>query len=326
MADVLRIATFNLENLDDRDDLKPSLADRIPVLRPQLEWLAADVLCLQEVNGQPHEKHAQRGLEALDRLIEGTSYAGFHRAMTTSPSGVAMDVHNLVILSRHPIVEARQVRHEVVPAPSYRMVTAEPPAEEPVPVEWDRPALHVKIDVDGEALHVFNLHLRAPRASFVPGQKIDAARWRTMRGWAEGFFIASMKRTGQACEVRMLIEELFEHDETVRVAVCGDMNAEAFEMPVRLIRGDMSDTRAPELARRVLVPAEDRVPEDRRYSITHAGRHAMYDHILVSATLSDRLRSVAVDNETLLDEVGDVGDQAVPQSFHAPLVAEFTWP
>src|SRR5690606_41870166 len=169
MADVLRIATFNLENLDDRDDLKPSLADRIPVLRPQLEWLAADVLCRQEVNGQPHEKHGQRGLDALDRLIEGTSYAGFHRAMTTSPSGGAMDVHNLVILSRFPIVEHRQVRHEVVPAPSYRMVTAEPPAEDAAPVEWDRPALHARIDVDGEALHIVNLHLRAPRASFVPG-------------------------------------------------------------------------------------------------------------------------------------------------------------
>lgn len=326
MAGCLRIATFNVENLDDRDGLEPSLAERIPVLRPQLERLAADVLCLQEVHGQPHEKHAERGLEALDRLIEDTGYAGFERAMTTSPSGGAMDVHNLVILSRFPIVEHRQVRHEVVPAPSYRMVTAEPPAEDAAPVEWDRPALHARIDVDGEALHIVNLHLRAPRASFVPGQKKDARRWRTMRGWAEGFFIASMKRTGQACEVRMLVEELFERDETVRVAVCGDMNAETFEMPVRLIRGDMSDTQAPDLARRVLVPAEDLVPEARRYSIAHAGRRAMYDHILVSATLSDRLRRAEVDNEELLDEVDDVGDEPVPQSLHAPLVAEFTWP
>jgi len=33
----LRIATFNLENLDDKPAQKPSLGDRIAVLRPQLE-------------------------------------------------------------------------------------------------------------------------------------------------------------------------------------------------------------------------------------------------------------------------------------------------
>ncbi len=47
-----RIAAFNLENLDDRPDLDPPLDERIALLRPQLLRLAADVLCLQEVNGQ----------------------------------------------------------------------------------------------------------------------------------------------------------------------------------------------------------------------------------------------------------------------------------
>ena len=51
----LRIASFNLENLDDRPDEQPSLADRIAVMRPQLVRLRADVLCLQEVNGQESE-------------------------------------------------------------------------------------------------------------------------------------------------------------------------------------------------------------------------------------------------------------------------------
>lgn len=325
MAGSLRIATFNIENLDDREGMLPPLADRIPVLRPQLERLRADILCLQEVNGQPHDKHAERGLAALDRVLEGTAYAGFERAVTASPSGGAMDVHNLVILSRFPIVERRQVRHEIVPAPSYRMVTAEPPAEEPEPVEWDRPALHARIRVGEETLDVVNLHLRAPRASFVPGQKEDATRWRSMRGWAEGFFLASVKRTGQACEVRMLVEELFDRDAAALIAVCGDMNAEAHEMPVRLIRGDTSDTSADALAARVLIPAEDRVPEDRRYSIVHSGRRAMYDHILVSPMLADRLDGVHVNNDGLLDEVAEATAEAPPpQSFHAPLVAGFT--
>ena len=41
----LRIATFNLMNLDDRRDRIPSLEDRIPILRPQLVRLDADILC-----------------------------------------------------------------------------------------------------------------------------------------------------------------------------------------------------------------------------------------------------------------------------------------
>lgn len=48
----LRIATFNLENLDDKPDEKPTLDERIAVMRPQLIRLNADTLCLHEVNGQ----------------------------------------------------------------------------------------------------------------------------------------------------------------------------------------------------------------------------------------------------------------------------------
>ena len=48
----MRLATFNLENLDDAPDGAPPLAERLRILRPQLERLAADVLCLQEVNAQ----------------------------------------------------------------------------------------------------------------------------------------------------------------------------------------------------------------------------------------------------------------------------------
>ena len=65
----MRIATFNLENLDgdlsNPETLKkaPSLATRIQILKPQLMRLRADVLCLQEVNGQD----VQGGGRKLDR-------------------------------------------------------------------------------------------------------------------------------------------------------------------------------------------------------------------------------------------------------------------
>lgn len=68
----LRIATFNMENLDDKEgDRNPSLDERIAVMRLQIWRIDADVLCLQEVNGQEEEGHPRR-LLALDLLFQDT--------------------------------------------------------------------------------------------------------------------------------------------------------------------------------------------------------------------------------------------------------------
>lgn len=80
-----RLATFNLENLDDAPASVPRLAERIAELRPQILRLDADILFLQEVNGQP--ARGPRTLAALDALLDGTPLATFHRAATASPSG-----------------------------------------------------------------------------------------------------------------------------------------------------------------------------------------------------------------------------------------------
>ena len=68
MARVLRIATFNLENLDDKPGLIPGIDERSRILRPQLLRLNADVLCLQEVNAQQAVRHGPRELRALDKV------------------------------------------------------------------------------------------------------------------------------------------------------------------------------------------------------------------------------------------------------------------
>lgn len=41
----LRIATFNVENLDDGATIRPPLAERVQIMRPQLERVSADILC-----------------------------------------------------------------------------------------------------------------------------------------------------------------------------------------------------------------------------------------------------------------------------------------
>lgn len=329
MASLLRIATFNLESLDDGPNVPVPLERRIEILRPQLTRLRADILCLQEVNGQRPPGGGPRQLLALDKVLETTPYAGFHRAATTRVGGAdprpgqargADAVHNLVILSRYPLRAARELRHELVLPPQYRMTTAEPPARSAAPVEWDRPVLYAAIDIPGgRPLHVVNLHLRAALAAPIPGGKAETFTWRGVAPWAEGFFLATMKRAGQALEVRLLIDSVFDADPQALIAVAGDFNAEAGEMPLRTIRGDPADTGNPELAARTLLPVEQALPEARRFSVIHAGHQELLDHVLASPELFAHAQGIEVDNEGLEDEL----EEGSPRSHHAPLTASF---
>jgi endonuclease/exonuclease/phosphatase family metal-dependent hydrolase len=326
----LRIATFNVENLGKPIIPGATLEERIRLLRPQLLRLRADVLCLQEVDSERPRGGGARRLSALDALLADTPYQGFHRASTVSRSkGGFRDKHNLVILSRLPIGEQRQILHDLVSPPLHRPIAAESAGGgEAAPVEWDRPVLHAAVRVNGgPVLHVVNVHLRAPRAAFVAGQKADAQTWRSMSGWAEGFFLAAVKRAGQALEVRLLVDRLFDADADALIVVRGDFNADVHEVPVRTIRGDEEDAGNPHLAPRMLVPVERSLADSRRFSVVHHGRPQMLDHLLVSRPLLAWYRSVEIHNEALGDEL--VTSRAVrgsPESFHAPVVAEFGAP
>lgn len=54
----IRIATFNLENLDDKPNEKPTLAQRIALMRPQFLRVNANILLLtaprQAREDRPH--------------------------------------------------------------------------------------------------------------------------------------------------------------------------------------------------------------------------------------------------------------------------------
>lgn len=319
----LRIATFNLENFGETTTAT-TLDERVRLLKPQLVRLRADILCLQEVDSQRRGGGGKtRALSALDALLADTPYAGLHRLATVSRShGNPRDKHNLVILSRFPFARSRQVFHDLVAPPQYRSPSA---PDAGVAIEWERPLLHAAFDLpDRRRLDVINLHLRAPRAAFVTGGKASARTWKSMSGWAEGFFLAAVKRAGQALEARLLIDGLFDRDAEALIVVGGDFNADLHETPVRTIRGDEEDAGNPHLAFRTLVPVDRSLADSRRFSVVHHGRPQMLDHLLVSRPLLAWLRSVEVHNEALGDEL--VTPQSVvgsAESFHAPLVAEF---
>src|SRR3546814_11447586 len=122
-------------------------------------------------------------------------------------------------------------------------------------------------DLAGATLHVLNLHLRSPLASPIPGQKLSAGSWRSLAGWAEGYFAATLKRSGQALEARLRVEQIFDSEPAALIAVCGDLNAGAAETPARLLQARVAATSNEAPAARVPAALEGRPPAAPRVTL-----------------------------------------------------------
>lgn len=312
----LRLASFNLENLDFVVTRRDAFEARRAALLPLLAALDADVLCLQEVGAQKPHKHGARAFIALNQLLAGTPYADFHRAASVRPGAATpADVHNLVILSRWPIRETRQIHHDIAPRWSW------PPPRDgdilpaPIMIEWDRPLLYAAIELPaGPLLHVIDLHLRAPR----PAPVATARGEGSSKSQIEGQFVAAQKREGQALEARLFVETLFDADPHAHIAVCGDFNADEHDAPTRLLRGGDNELQQ---GPRALAPMEERVEAARRYTVLHAGRQKLIDHVLASPALAAAWRETRIFSDGLQDEV--YAPDPIVGSLHAPIVACF---
>lgn len=322
----MRIATFNMENLGSRLDRPDDFQYRMSILRPQMERLEADILCLQEVNATREQAGAARRLVALDRLLEGTDYDAFYRVSSRHPAtGAPAEHHNLVILSRWPIADSDQFHHDLVRPPVHVYATADPKRAGAPAITFDRPILYGRIAPPGlPDLHVLNVHFKAPLAASIPGQKLDPLSWKSTGAWAEGFYLAGLKRAGQALEARLVVDRLLDADPQAHILVAGDFNAGEREVPVRIIAADLEDTGNGRLADRMLVPLSHGLSESRRYTVVHRGRKVMLDHLFASRPLVARFQSIEIHNEALGDELvgySTIGDS--PESYHAPVVARF---
>jgi endonuclease/exonuclease/phosphatase family metal-dependent hydrolase len=248
----MRIATFNIENLDDgpvNPERDAPFEVRVRILRPMLERLRADIICFQEVHGQRDADTGPRTLRALKTLLEGTRYAGYSLSSTLAGDGGVEALRNLVV-SAHPdwsVEEVRSIQNTLVSPPQYSRVTAVGD-QSPIPIIWERPTQYVRLARSGEPpLHVLNVHFKSKNPTNVPGQKINNFTWATASGWAEGYFLSSMKRVGAALEARIFIDKLFDAEPEARILICGDFNAEPNEVPAMAIRGMTEYTGNPEL-------------------------------------------------------------------------------
>lgn len=330
---MLKIGCFNIENLDDKEDARnPGLNIRAPVLRRCLERMDADIVCLQEVHGQELPDHTSsspsRDLLALKNVVAGTRFEHFHVATTRTADGkgTPYNQRNLVLMCDPSIaIEAvQQHRNEILPAPQYRKVMANPAETTARDIGWERPILEVQLTHPRlGTLHVLNLHLKSRLASNIPGQR-DGFSWRSAGGWAEGYFLSSVRRVGQALETRMRVDQILDADPATKVVVCGDFNAEPGEVPVEAICGRVENTDNPALRGHVLVPCSRSIPESTRFSHLHHGRGNLLDHMLISQSLLAHFRGAEIHNENLHDEsLPFAFDVKYPESDHAPFVSVF---
>jgi exonuclease III len=146
----MRVATFNIENLDNTgDDKNPSIELRAPILRQMLKRINAEIICIQEVHAQEQPNHTtdnpKRDLSALNYVLKGTMYENYFQATTLTQEDIPYDKRNLVILSSYKIIEANQYKNTYIKKLEYLQITANPSIEDPDTVRWGRPILHAKI-------------------------------------------------------------------------------------------------------------------------------------------------------------------------------------
>lgn len=243
----------------------------------------------------------------------------------------AMALRNLVTISRFPIVETRQIKHDYVQPPLYSMVNADP-STGPQPVKWERPVLYTGIELPTEEKHILrlvNLHLKSKLATNIPGGKVEGERfqWKNSRAWSEGFTLSSMKRMLQGMEVRHFVDEMFDEDERALIAVAGDFNADPHEVATRTIKGLVSDTGNQELAERELLPMEANVAEGNRYTHLYNEFRHLLDHFLGSRQLLAWFDHAEIHNEWLKNEsLAYAFDSKFPEPDHAPMVVELILP
>lgn len=309
----MRIATFNLENLD----LK-TIDARLKPLQNALIRLNADVLLLQEVNSDTEGTK----LSALDKLINSTIYQSYERVITTASDKTYFGQRNLVILSNKKIVSSQQFKHQYVRAPEYSPSTGELSSTD---ITWERPILYAQIELSSkERINILNLHLKSKIPTEIVGSKKDAFSYKTIPTWAEGFFVSSLRRVGQALEARTFIDSLFDQDNNSNIIVGGDFNSDFDEVAVETILGRIENTGNLDLAHRELIPCEFSIPEQSRFSLYHRGQKCMLDHILISQEMSKHYSHAEIHNENLKDEsIAFATDDKYVGSDHAGVVAVF---
>jgi len=311
----LSISTLNLENLTKpkssaKETEKQQYERRLSMLRDIVLRLDADILALQELT-------TPAALDDLFALGFTNSFKPYKKPYVVgkpAERGV-----RCAVLSRFET--GPKIDHETGARFTW------PDRNIDWPLEWDRPLLEVPIKVNANlTITLLVVHLKSRMVTFP--ERVDSRKyqWPSLKKYAQGSFVSTLRRVGQAMDLREKLDAVFERDREANIVVLGDFNENLQSVTLDTIIGDNIGANNTELWDFELVPCELSLPIEKQYTYIFRGKGTMLDHILISKSMLPFFKSATVYNELLKEEhVPYRGEKFFPEPDHAPVIAYFTY-
>lgn len=255
------VMSYNVENMydvfddpytgDEGTDVKRR--DEIAAIAKAIAKADADIVVFQELENE----HLLEGMVKTFLADKGYEYIAAQR--TNSTRGI-----NLGVISRYPIKRLASYRfktltHPDVPGQTWRFA---------------RDAMQITLDIEGETLHVFNVHLKSNSSR---AGDPNSMKW----------------RSAEVLGVKSIVRELLTQEPGANVLVMGDCNSNIETRPeqprpwpaTQLMRAAEDD------GSRLLIDVFDGLPYDKRVTIMGDGKYppAVFDYIYASPALAKKL-------------------------------------
>jgi endonuclease/exonuclease/phosphatase family metal-dependent hydrolase len=274
------VMSYNVENMfdvfddpytdDDGTDVKQR--SEIAMIAKAIAFADADVVVFQELENE----YLLQGMVETFLADKGYDYIACQR--TNSGRGI-----NLGVISRLPIKSLT----------SHRFKTLTHPDAPDKNWKFARDAMQITLDVDGKALHLFNVHLKS-----------NSSR--------DGDVNSKLWRTSEAMGLKSLIREIVKEDADALVVAMGDFNSNIETRPEQDRPWPATEyLRKPETdGMQLLNDAHNEIESyDDRITIPGSGRYpaAIFDYIYASPKLHTMLvkGSAKVINQSSLTSGSD---------------------
>jgi endonuclease/exonuclease/phosphatase family metal-dependent hydrolase len=169
----------------------------------------------------------------------------------------------------------------------------------------------------GSPLTAIGVHLKSAMGIAKKDQNGQPIVAVTQLDAADGLIRATLFKLSQVRMLREVVDSVFvKEGDTAQVVVLGDFNAPEDTYALRIVRGELKE------ALTALSNVCDDVPERKRFSHIKKGRKRLIDHILVSKSIEQSVRSVKIFNTKLHDQTNKTEAPLLVESDHAPIVVE----
>lgn len=299
----MKIATFNLRNLFDAES-QNSEDGKIAVMqefvdkfvdstRKAINSISPDILIAQEIGSEKlFNKIAKDQNNQYKTFIARPDARGIaNGAMFSIPA----EGYSIIDIAGFPVFIENQEDTIGKSISSYRQF------------------VNIKTLYNNKPLHLFGVHLKAfsgIQQKSVIGEKLPI---RGQRDAGDTLIRALTYRLAQARHLREILDELFSKDLKAQIIVLGDFNATETQEVLSIIKGSLENVDTQ------LFNSCGLVTKEKRYSNIWQGEKLLVDHILISKTLKEKIVTVEILNESLVDQTG-LPEHAFYQSDHAPVV------